>query len=176
MTASLERERFQRARSLVFLDQARIQAWQRLLFVQCGDGWIVEEAWRRVRRGYACGVDTSAALVARATALRGIAGTLEFQTWDGSRLPYPNGFFQCVMSPAAFRRRADPGLALLEMHRVVQPGGDVYLLCPPDLVEPLLPMLGPAGLAVGGALTTCEIDLSEGERAVAAVIHARASG
>src|SRR5258705_7666086 len=78
-----ERDQLQRARGLVLLDQGRIRAWERLLFVECGDGWVVEEAWRRARRGYACGVDRSAKLVARANALRAVPGALEFSTWDG---------------------------------------------------------------------------------------------
>src|SRR2546430_8303774 len=41
------------------LDVARIRAWERLLFVERGDGWIAEEAWRRALKGSACGLDTS---------------------------------------------------------------------------------------------------------------------
>ncbi|HEV8305292.1 MAG TPA: methyltransferase domain-containing protein [Gemmatimonadales bacterium] len=158
----------QRSRSLLLLDQARIQAWQRLLFVECGDGWIVEEAWRRARRGYACGVDTSALLVARATALRGVPEALEFKTWDGSRLPCPSGFFQGVMC-------AEPVAALGEMHRVLQPGGDIYLLSLPDLAASLVATLGGAGFHEAGEVTRCEVDLEGGERAAAAIIHARAA-
>jgi len=180
--SAAERERLQRSRSLLLLDQARIQAWQRLLFVECGDGWIVEEAWRRARRGYACGVDRSAALVARATALRGVPGALEFKTWDGSRLPCPSGFFQGVMSTLALDRCADPAALLEEMHRVLQPGGDVYLLerdqlprSVPDLVAPLVPMLGGAGFHEAGELARCEVDLEGGDCAAAVIIHARAA-
>src|SRR5437588_786389 len=39
--------------------------------MQCGDGWIVEEAWRRAQRAYVCGLDTSPAQVERARRLRG---------------------------------------------------------------------------------------------------------
>jgi len=110
--AAAERDTLQRASSLLLLDRAKIQAWQRLLFIECGDGWIVEEAWRRVRRGYVCGVDTSAALVDRATALRGVPGALEFKLWDGSRLPCPSGFFQSVLSTVALDRCSDPAEVL----------------------------------------------------------------
>jgi len=65
---------------LLLLDLAPIRAWERLLFVQCGDGWIAEEAWRRVLKGFACGLDTTPGHVARASELRGVPDKLEFRT------------------------------------------------------------------------------------------------
>src|SRR5437660_1388127 len=79
----------QRGLDLLVLDAMRIQAWERLLFLQCGAGWIVEEAWRRALRVYACGLDTSPALVAR------------------SRMEYGRGaWWRCARGTA---RRASPG-------------------------------------------------------------------
>jgi ubiquinone/menaquinone biosynthesis C-methylase UbiE len=99
-----------------------------MLFVACGDGWIVEEAWRRAVKGHACGLDTSPALIACATELRGVPGKIEFKTWDGTRLPYPSQSFDRLFSTFALERRAEPAGLLGEMHRVLQPGGEVYLL------------------------------------------------
>lgn len=113
---------------LLLLDLARIRAWERLLFVACGDGWIVEEAWRRAVKGHACGLDTSPALIARATELRGVPAKLEFKTWDGTRVPYPSQSFHRLFSTFALERCADAAALLSEMHRVLQPGGEVYLL------------------------------------------------
>ncbi len=169
-------EGVQRSRSLELLDHARIQAWQRLLFVECGDGWIVEEAWRRARRGYACGVDTSAALVARATALRGVPGALEFKTWDGSRLPCPSGFFQGVIATLALERCADPAAVLGEMYRVLQPGGDLYLLeRSEDRAASLVALLGGAGFHDAEVLSRYDVSLEEGEAPAALIMHARAT-
>lgn len=117
-----------RAWELLLVDVALIRAWDRLLFVECADGWIVEEAWRRVVKGYACGLDTSAEHVAQATQLRGIPGKLEFKTWDGTCFPCPSRSFDRVFSTFALERCADPAGVLGEMHRVLQPGGEVYLL------------------------------------------------
>ncbi|PYP37890.1 MAG: hypothetical protein DMD48_10690 [Gemmatimonadetes bacterium] len=177
--AAAERDTLQRASSLLLLDRAKIQAWQRLLFIECGDGWIVEEAWRRVRRGYVCGVDTSAALVDRATALRGVPGALEFKLWDGSRLPCPSGFFQSVLSTVALDRCSDPAEVLGEMHRVLQAGGDLHLLerdqsprQPPDVAPSLVAMLHGAGFqeVIQGA-----IPVEGGEDVGAVIMHARAT-
>src|SRR5690242_9481663 len=106
------------ARNLALLDDVPIKAWRRLLVVECGDGWIVEEAWRRQRRGYACGVDLRVDLIARASSLRAVPGALEFKTWDGSRLPFEDAAFDIVLftitgalCPSA------------ELRRVLSPGG-----------------------------------------------------
>ena len=167
-----EREHLQRARGLVLLDHGKIRAWERLLFVECGDGWIVEEAWRRARRGYACGVDRSAALVARATALRAVPGALEFNTWDGSQLPYPSGFFQHVMSTFTMDRSGDPTAALGEMCRVLQPGGDVELLTLPEGAAALVVMLGKAGFHAPAEAARCEINMESGAYAAATLVRA----
>jgi ubiquinone/menaquinone biosynthesis C-methylase UbiE len=156
-----------------------MQAWQRLLFLECGDGWIVEEAARRARRGYACGVDTSSALVARATELRSVPGTLEFKTWDGSRLPCPSGFFHRVFSILALERCSHPADVLGEIRRVLEPGGDVYLLeldqSPRhgnDVATSLVASLRRAGFEAGD-LTRCEVALDGGQCAAAVIMHVR---
>ena len=113
---------------LRLLDAARIRASERLLFVQCGDGWIVEEAWRRLLKGVACGLDTDPAQVARATELRGVPGKLEFKTWDGARLPCSSQSFNRVLSIFTLEECGDPAGLLREMHRVLQPGGEAFLL------------------------------------------------
>jgi len=113
---------------LCVLDAAKIQAWERLLFVQCGDGWIVEEAWRRALRAYACGLDMSPELVARATQLRGVPGRLEFTTWDGSSLPCADHSFHRIFSTFALGRSTGLTSVLAEMRRVLHPEGEIYLL------------------------------------------------
>src|SRR5256886_10932267 len=87
-----------RASDLLVLDRVRIRAWDRILFVQCGDGWIVEEAWRRAGRAYVCGLDTSDADVALATQLREVPGKVEFKMWDGQCLPVADRAFDRVVA------------------------------------------------------------------------------
>src|SRR2546428_528822 len=53
-----------RAVQLALLDELRIWGWGRLLFLECGDGWVAEEAWRRMAKGYVCGLARSPRLVA----------------------------------------------------------------------------------------------------------------
>src|SRR5262245_44233123 len=51
----------------LLLDRVRLRAWDRLLFIECGDGWLAEEASRRIGRGWVCGLSASNRLVDRAT-------------------------------------------------------------------------------------------------------------
>jgi ubiquinone/menaquinone biosynthesis C-methylase UbiE len=105
-----------------------MRASQRLLVVQCGDGWAAEEAWRRVTRSYVRGLDTSPTLIGLATGLRGVPGKVEFDTWDGRRLPLSDGSFDRVVSRFAIAQCPEPVLLLREMHRVLSAGGELYLL------------------------------------------------
>jgi ubiquinone/menaquinone biosynthesis C-methylase UbiE len=110
------------------LDVAQVRGLERLLFVECGDGWIAEEAWRRALKGFAYGLDTSRSHVTRAIALRGVPGKVEFATWDGIRLPCPALSFHRVFSTFALERCAEPDALVGEMYRVLQPSGELYVL------------------------------------------------
>jgi SAM-dependent methyltransferase len=111
------------------LDRVTIQAWDRILFVECGDGWIAEEAWRRAVRAYVCGLDTSVDEVERAKQLREVRGKLDFMPWDGRTLPVPDAGFNRVVAlfapppPCATRW-------LRDVRRVLRAEGEAYLLHP----------------------------------------------
>jgi ubiquinone/menaquinone biosynthesis C-methylase UbiE len=178
--AQTEKER-PRDLELFVLDAVKIQAWDRLLVVGCGDGWIVEEAWRRAVRAYARGVDTSPELVARATELRSVPGKLDFATWDGRRLPCEDSSFHRVIGLFALRPPLGPAGVLAEIHRVLEPRGHLYLVeidrrADDDDATP--PAYG-AALHRTGFCEIQELDrrgvaVEGGERATGAIVHARA--
>ena len=116
-----------RAAELALLDALPIRGCDRLLFVECGDGWVAEEAWRRMAKGYVCGVDRSVKLVARATQLRSVPGRLEFRTWDGRHLALPDSSFDRVVSRFVSEDASERVPALQEARRVLRPGGELYL-------------------------------------------------
>jgi len=134
---------------LWLLDQVRMEAWDRLLFVECGDGWLVEEAWRRMRRGRVVGLSMSPRLVAAAAQLRGVPGVVEFRTWGGERFPLPDQSFDRVISCASWGWYREPAAVLHQVTRVLRPGGDAYLLAldQPSATADLLRLLADAGLA-----------------------------
>jgi SAM-dependent methyltransferase len=117
-----------REHELRLLNAVHIHAFERLLFVGCGDGWLAEEAWRRGLRAYVCGLEASPALVAHATELRGLPGKLEFKIWDERRLPLPSGSFDRVFGICTLQRAPDAAAVLDEMRRVLAPSGEVCLL------------------------------------------------
>ena len=117
----------QRELDLLVLEQVPMRALERVLFIQCGDGWAAEEAWRRASRSYVCGVDTSPTLVGLATGLRGVPGKVQFDAWDGRRLPMPDGSFDRVISRFALEHGSEPLALLREMHRVLRAGGELHL-------------------------------------------------
>ncbi len=144
-----------------------MQAWDRMLFVECGDGWIAEEAWRRAVRAYVCGLDLSVAQIALAKRLREVPGKLEFQTWDRHRLPTPEGAFDRVVATFVPLGVVDPAALLHDMRRVLRPAGDVYLLYPAASEGDLRRAVTPAGFA-----DLHELARSDDRRAL--LVHARA--
>ena len=132
-----------RALDLFVLDRVKIQAWDRILFVQCGDGWIVEEAWRRAVRAYVCGLDASEVDVALARQLREVPGKVEFKTWDGQCLPVADGGFDRVV--AMLTPPQVTAALMRDLRRVLRSDGDVYLVYPASAEADTHEVLAQAG-------------------------------
>ena len=143
------------------LDQMRIQAWDRMLFVECGDGWIAEEAWRRAVRAYVCGLDTSLDHVARARQLREVRGKLEFMPWDGRTLPVPDAGFDRVVAIFSPAPAPDAVALLRDVRRVLRAEGEAYVLHPVAGDGDLRRTLAQAGWA-----DVCELARSDDDSAV----------
>ena len=150
------------------LDRVRIRAYDRILFVQCGDGWIVEEAWRRGVRAYVCGLDMSATHVALARQLREVPGKVEFKTWDGRCLPVPDRGFDRVVATFALVQVQDPAALFREVRRVLRAEGDVYLLHSVSSDTELRHALTQAGFAAVQ-------ELARSDDQMAVLVHARAA-
>ena len=120
---------------LALLEKLRLWGWERLLFIDCGDGWVAEEAWRRLVKGCVCGVDRSPELVAGAARMRGVPDKLEFKTWDGRQLPYPDAYFDSVVWPCDAADWTDVLGVVCEMRRVARAGAELYLVGSPRGVD-----------------------------------------
>jgi ubiquinone/menaquinone biosynthesis C-methylase UbiE len=131
---------------LLVLDQVRSWGWDDILFVECGDGWAAEEAWRRRRtRGHVVALDRSPGLIERASRLRGVVGRVEFATWDGRQLCQTSDTFDQLISSFALQRSADPEALAREMLRVLRPGGELYALEPESSAGETRTVLASAG-------------------------------
>jgi ubiquinone/menaquinone biosynthesis C-methylase UbiE len=89
------------------------------------------------------GVDRGGPMLDQARALRdsgGFGGRLEVLNADGRKLPFADGIFDLVLSNSVLHHLADPRPLLLELRRVVKPGGKLLVA---DLKRPPSILLWP---------------------------------
>ena len=105
----------------------------RVLDVGCGPGSITLGLAEAVAPGEAVGVDIQQSQVQRARGLaidRGVAN-VRFEVADGYRLPFPDHSFDATFAHTVLMHLREPVRALVEMRRVLGPGGIVGV-CEPD--------------------------------------------
>ena len=120
------------------LTDLRLRGDERLLDVGCGRGAVLLTAAKLLPRGRAVGIDlwrpeqtgNSMEATLHNASLEGVAGRVEVETADMTRLPFADGSFDVVVSNLAIhnirgqeRRRA----AILEAVRVLRPGGRLVI-------------------------------------------------
>lgn len=110
-----------------FLRQLR--QGMRVLDVGCGPGSITLGFAEAVAPGEAVGVDFQPSQVSCAQSLRVKRGILNthFEVADAYQLPFQDGSFDAVFANAVLWHLREPVRALLEMRRVLRPGGIIGL-------------------------------------------------
>ena len=96
-----------------------------LLDIGCGPGTITADLAELVAPGQAIGLDASAEVIAQAEAYaanRGITN-LRCEVGDLFSLSYDDATFDVVHAHQVLQHLVDPGAALLELRRVLRPGG-----------------------------------------------------
>jgi len=114
-------ESFGRCTSLAIdplLDAVRVTRGMRLLDVACGPGFGAAAAIRRGAK--ATGLDFSAPMIAHA---KETCPDAEFRVGDAAELPWPDAAFDAVVSNFGIQHFPDADRALVEMLRVLKPGG-----------------------------------------------------
>jgi ubiquinone/menaquinone biosynthesis C-methylase UbiE len=101
----------------------------RALDVGCGTGFAVRQMAARLPSGRACGIDISSEMVeeARRRSPAPLAGRIEFQQASSARIPYPDGAFTHILCTNSFHHYPDPEACLVEMQRVLVPGGRIAI-------------------------------------------------
>jgi SAM-dependent methyltransferase len=102
-----------------------LHAGQSLLDIGCGPGTITVDLARLVAPGLVVGLDASAEVLAQARELGATSGldTLRFEVGDVFALPYGDRSFDVVHAHQVLQHLGDPVAALVELRRVLRPGG-----------------------------------------------------
>jgi len=126
-------EYWRSAKVLRYLERGGITRLGRVLDDGCGGGGMCvsfgEEADSVV------GIDLSDRFMGAGTKLAVEKGvrSARFAQANGQMLPFPSGSFDTVFSHAVIEHVADPAAYLLEIRRVLRPGGRVFLQTSPHL-------------------------------------------
>lgn len=95
----------------------------RLLDVGCGPGSITADLASRLTGGHVTGVDASAEIIDQARGQYGDQDNLTFAQADVYGLEFADGTFDVVHAHQVLQHLSDPVRALVEMRRVLRPGG-----------------------------------------------------
>ncbi|HEX6062690.1 MAG TPA: methyltransferase domain-containing protein [Longimicrobiales bacterium] len=112
------------------VQDARLQAGERVLDVACGTGIIARLAAERVSPGGSvAGLDVNAAMLSVA---RSIPAALPIKWYEtaAESVPLPDASFDVVFCQLGLQFIADKAAALREMHRVLRPGGRLLVSTP----------------------------------------------
>jgi ubiquinone/menaquinone biosynthesis C-methylase UbiE len=106
---------------------AGVKPFHRVLDLACGPGFVALEFAKHARE--VVGVDLTAEMLkkARALARRENFKNVTFRRADVTRLPFPDGSFDLVVTRASFHHFSEPARVLKEMVRVLKPGGRILI-------------------------------------------------
>lgn len=114
--------------------KAGVHAGQRVLDVACGTGVVSVTAARLGAR--VTGLDLTPELLVRARENSSIAGVeVEWLEGDVEQIPFADGTFDVVLSQYGHIFAPRPEVAIVEMLRVLKPGGTIaFSTWPPELI------------------------------------------
>jgi ubiquinone/menaquinone biosynthesis C-methylase UbiE len=112
------------------LSLLQLEPGQFVLDLGCGCGDDLRKLAPLVApSGLAFGVDNSTSLIHEAQRRHGMSGLpLKFETGDAAHLRWADGFFHACYSDRVLQHLSDPQGTLLEIHRLLKPGGRVVVV------------------------------------------------
>jgi ubiquinone/menaquinone biosynthesis C-methylase UbiE len=111
------------------LKALNLAAGEHVLDIGSGPGILASDMGAVVGpNGRVCGIDVSGAMVAMAGKRCAEQPWAEFQRADAAQLPYPDESFHAAVSTQVYEYLFDIPAALLELHRVLRPGGRAVIL------------------------------------------------
>jgi ubiquinone/menaquinone biosynthesis C-methylase UbiE len=117
--------RYVRERAQRMLPQRR---YGKVLEIGVGTGFFILNLWQAgfVQHPYGCDISVGM-LDACAESARRLGCDVGLRTADAESLPYPDGAFDLVVGHAFLHHLPEPAAALAEAHRVLAPGGGVFV-------------------------------------------------
>lgn len=116
--------------ALDLVNEAGLRPGERVLDVGCGTGTIARLAAERVgANGRVAGLDVNAAMLNVARSLPS-ANPIKWYETAAESIPLPDHSFDVVFCSLSLQFFTDKLAALREMHRVLKPGGRVYIDTP----------------------------------------------
>ena len=107
------------------LEALQLGADDRLLDVGCGTGAASRSAASVAAS--VVGIDLSPEMIRQAQRLAGGFANVHFEIADSEHLPFEDGAFTAVLCSNSFHHYPDPARAVLEMTRVLAPGGRIVI-------------------------------------------------
>jgi ubiquinone/menaquinone biosynthesis C-methylase UbiE len=114
--------------TLPVLEKMRLAATDNVLDVGCGSGWLARRLAKRVPEGRVVGMDVSDEMirVARRTSLEFV--NILYATGEVGKIPWDANFFTQAISVESAYYWPEPAAGILEIFRVLRPGGAAWIL------------------------------------------------
>jgi ubiquinone/menaquinone biosynthesis C-methylase UbiE len=114
---------------MLAIDAMELSPDSRVLDVGCGTGFAVRRLATMLPEGRACGIDISPGMVeqARTRITPALAGRMEILPASSTGIPYADGSFTHLMCTNSFHHYPEPLAVLMEMQRVLEPGGQLLI-------------------------------------------------
>lgn len=105
------------------IERIGVNAGEQILDLGCGNGWATRMLAKRAPGAQAIGVDISPRMIARAEELHSLTIRARYEVAPFEKLPFPSNKFDRAFSMEALYYAVDVDAALVELVRVLKPGG-----------------------------------------------------
>ena len=106
----------------------QVRPRDRILEIGCGEGWACRLLADIAAEGLVVGLDVSDEMIRNARARSAAHENLLLVWGDTEQIPWQENYFTHILSVESFYYIEDPERALQEVHRVLEPGGSVWIL------------------------------------------------
>jgi ubiquinone/menaquinone biosynthesis C-methylase UbiE len=112
-----------------FLDALALRPGERVLDVGVGPGLLAYDMAATVgKSGFVAGIDLSESMLAMTRQRCAEQPWSEFRLGDATKLPFEDASFDALTSTQVYEYVPDMRLALAEAHRVLRPGGRIWII------------------------------------------------